>query len=190
MAIHRITTPAGRKKIVYEYVLDKNFVKNMSLFFMTVNLADLAVLRKANLDDLYLYLKKLREYLISLKENSIVLENGFESLCKIANVQATENRERKRKLIGKFKKLSSKIAFPVELSFEVSSGRRWAYTPKITFPPPHTGDIMRRGDNKDARANILLENFLHELIALIKSKYPEGFETGKNKLESIIKYCR
>ena len=119
-----------------------------------------------------------------------MLENGFESLCKIANVQATENRERKRKLIGKFKKLSSKIAFPVELSFEVSSGRRWAYTPKITFPPPHTGDIMRRGDNKDARANILLENFLHELIALIKSKYPEGFETGKNKLESIIKYCR
>jgi hypothetical protein len=53
----------GSPKISFAYDVNKNFITNLSLYFLKFNRESLITLRRAGLDDLYLYLKNFKETL-------------------------------------------------------------------------------------------------------------------------------
>lgn len=120
----------GKKKLLYSYELDDSFSENLSLFYVTANINDFAMLRKKNLHRLYLYLKNLREISILKANPNIVL--NFDLLCQLGGINSTAARDKKARL----KSAISNIAEFIDMELDWKShsiADRYKYIPVITF---------------------------------------------------------
>jgi hypothetical protein len=84
----------GSPKIFFTYDINKNFITNLSLYFLKFNKAALITLRRAGLDDLYLYLKNFKETLQEKSKTSTEIDRSlnFNHLCRIARIPLQKKR--------------------------------------------------------------------------------------------------
>ncbi len=182
-----IETRSRFKKIVFDYTLDDSFITNMSLFFCEISLDPIAQLRRANIDELYVYLKNLKT---NLKDTNKAVLN-FDELCLVANIQRMEGREekdRKKYLKQKFDKFNKikELSFVAELSFIKGPNSRYAYTPVITFNEKAV--IVR--DKSEIRIDMLMHTFYKECLSAISKLHPKVYITDDNAISIIIKFLQ
>lgn len=172
------------KKVYFDYTLNSHFINNMSLFFCGVSFIPLATLRRANIDELYIFLRNLQH---SLNENNSAPVD-FNSLCFVANVGKREPRKAKNILIEKFKKLNSiaDVPFTATLSFAKSQNSRYAYTPIVTF----TDKAVPVQTENEKRVEMLTHTFQRECLSFIEQTYPDLYITADNVKDVLLRFLR
>lgn len=188
LSFRTIRSKSGQTKYAYDYKLNDDFRNNLSLYFSKINLQHYIALRKANIEDLYIYLRNLRDTLAASGKNSAQV--AFDYICEIANINMSTPADKKKWLIKKFKTLREKIMMNVELRFCIPSGKRWRweYGVEIVFPAEELQIIAPA--RKEDREDILLTNFLQEITYLIKEKYPMRKPKSKDFTDDIIAYLQ
>jgi hypothetical protein len=170
----------GSPKILFNYDINENFITNLSLYFLKFNKESLITLRRAGLDDLYLYLKNFKETLQERGKTSAAIDRtlNFNHLCTIARIPFLKKdgtefknpRDIKKKLIEAFNTINRQT----DLKFEVKWGKsvptsRWKYLPSFYFSEenistPIYSKILRNTE----RLIIFGENLRYELLHCFK----------------------
>jgi hypothetical protein len=184
----------GYPKVFFTYDINKNFIINLSLYFLKFSKEALITLRRAGLDDLYLYLKNFKETIQEKLKTSTEVNRSlnFNHLCQIARISLQKRdgsefknpRDRKQKLIDTFVKINEQT----DLKFSVEWGRstpnaRWKYLPYFFFEDEtvmselHRHSIIRRRE----RMIIFKENLNYELLNCFKQHNDEW--TAQSMLE-------
>lgn len=190
-------SPRGKKKLYYEYELDSEFAQNLSLLYITTDLADFTALRKKSLHKLYLHVRNLREnaivyYMKCMKANykksqiktSYVAE--FDLLCRLAGVNCTAARDRKRWLNNAFKTLENFL--PISLEWEKSPGSKWAYIPVLHFKELQANSQLLLPDDKLNPIQEKVDIFTQNLFLLVIEEYKEkmGYHIGYRQDNTLL----
>lgn len=177
------------EKYFYSYSVDKNFIANLSLYYLNCNKQSLIALRQSSLDDLYLFLSNMRasivEKLRNTKEESYYGSIDFEFLCTLAQIKKFTKsdpehnnppkevpaKKRKQLLITALNKINEKT----ELKFEVSWQKkkptdRWDYYPIINFMITREETITSPKNHEliEEKHEIFRQNLGHELWDVYK----------------------
>jgi hypothetical protein len=181
----------GSPKILFTYDINKNFITNLSLYFLKFSKEALITLRRAGLDDLYLYLKNFKETLHEKLKNSIKTNIdkslNFNHLCKIARIPMQKKngsdfknpRDIKQKLIDAFKIINEQtdLKFKVEW-IKSTPNTRWKYLPVFFFDDEQDAKISIYNNIKrhQERMTIFQENLQYELLECFKQYNNERTE--------------
>lgn len=178
-------SPRGKKKLLYDYELDEGFAQNLSLLYVTANIADFAVLRKKSLHKLYLYTKNMRETALFLNHESC--QSNFDLLCQIADIRSDAPKDCKKRLVAAFKEIEKVI--PINLRWEKRPGDKWAYLPIIIF-----NEVVQHiipADKVDAiaeKVDVFCLNFFEYVCNAYKAEYGYEIYTGDREvsLERVL----
>jgi hypothetical protein len=178
----------GSPKIFYTYDINENFITNLSLYFLKFSKEALITLRRAGLDDLYLYLKNFKETLQEKLKTSTEIDRSlnFNHLCKIARIPLQRNdgsefknpRNIKQKLIDAFKSINEQT----ELKFRVewiksTPNTRWKYLPLFFFKDEEIAvGFVHNMKRRQERMTIFKENLKYELLNCFKQHHSERTE--------------
>ena len=171
----------GGEKITYKYKIDPKFTNNLSLYFLRFSKDAVIALRRSGKDDLYLYLKDVKDTFLLKKQNSNAYDRSqkFDFLCDKAQIpffkkngDPKENREMKRELNNVLRSINEKTDLKFEVKWKKrSSNSRWSYDPHFFFVEVETfnpNSIVKQSfvehDKKQEKAVIFKENLLHELL--------------------------
>ncbi|MDR2406583.1 MAG: hypothetical protein LBE13_00495 [Bacteroidales bacterium] len=180
----------GSPKIFFIYDVNKNFITNLSLYFLKFSKEALISLRRAGLDDLYLYLKNFRETLQDKLKTSTEINRSlnFNHLCKIARIplqrkdgsEFKNQRDVKQKLIDVFNSINKQtdLKFKVEW-IKSTPNTRWKYLPVFFFEDEQNekiGSIYNNIKRRQERMTIFQENLQYELLECFKQYNNERTE--------------
>lgn len=184
LKIHFANTRSRFKKIYFDYELDSHFINNMSLFFCGVSFLPLAALRRANIDELYIFLRNLQHSL----NGSNTAQIDFNDLCSVSNIYKSSAKDAKKHLVEKFKKLNSiaDVPFTATLSFAKSQNSRYAYTPIVTF----TDKAVPVQTENEKRVEMLTHTFQRECLSFIEQTYPDLYVTADNVKDILLRFLR
>ncbi|MDR2449534.1 MAG: hypothetical protein LBD52_06205 [Prevotellaceae bacterium] len=187
----------GSPKIFFNYDINKNFITNLSLYFLKFNKEALITLRRAGLDDLYLYLKNFKETLQEKLKTSTEIDRSlnFNHLCKIARIPLQKKdgsefenpRDIKQKLIHAFNVINKQTDLKFSVTWaKTTPNTRWKYLPLFFFEIGSEAmasgmykDIVRRQE----RMVIFEENLKYELLNCFKQHNYSDKWTEQSMLE-------
>jgi hypothetical protein len=194
--ITTIVKGKGSPKISFAYDVNRNFITNLSLYFLKFNKEALITLRRSGLDDLYLYLKNFKETLQEKLKASTAIDRSlnFNHLCKIARIPMQKKdgldfknpRDIKQKLIGAFSTINEQTDLKFKVEWVKSTpNTRWKYLPLFFFEDEHdkksiTYNVQRRQE----RMMIFEENLKYELLNYFKQHNDEWTE------QSMLKWLK
>jgi hypothetical protein len=176
----------GSPKIFYTYDINENFITNLSLYFLKFSKEALITLRRAGLDDLYLYLKNFKETLQEKLKTSTEINRSlnFNHLCKIARIplqrkdgsEFKNSRDIKQKLIAAFNSINEQTDLQFKVEWVKSApGTRWKYLPLFFFKD-ETTELARNVTRRQERMVIFRENLKYELLNYFKQHNDERTE--------------
>ena len=180
-------TRSGQKKIVYTYELDPNFIDNLTSYYMKANQEAVKALRKPGLDDLYLYIKNLKENLFLKKE--YIATPSFNLLCKLAHINDKEPKQRKKKLNKSMDRVKEFNDLDIDDFFWTKGeNMRYAYQPVIHYKKLFEGT---RDDKviKNERFDIFTQNLMHELLNTFRKKYPKWYDSLERE-DNFLKWLQ
>ncbi|MEM9338567.1 MAG: hypothetical protein AAGA66_07540 [Bacteroidota bacterium] len=123
----------AKRKIYYEIEYDDTYINNLARYFMKYSNQVYAQLRKAKLQDLYIWLANLRD--IANKENEpeySIDTISFDFLCMKVSTNITKPSQKKKYLTNAFKKINGLIGDEIfDLSWKKNGS--FYYQPVITF---------------------------------------------------------
>jgi hypothetical protein len=184
----------GSPKVFFNYDINKNFITNLSLYFLKFSKEALITLRRAGLDDLYLYLKNFKETLQEKLKTSTEIDRSlnFNHLCKIARIpfqkkdgsELKNQRDIKQKLIDAFVKINEQtdLKFTVEW-VKSTKNTRWKYLPLFFFEDETASGYGHNVIRRQERMIIFEENLKHELLKCFKQHNNECEWTEHAMLE-------
>lgn len=208
----------GEPKITFRYKVDPKFTNNLSLYFLRFSKDAVIALRRSGIDDLYLYLKDLKDTFFLKKQSNKEYDRGqsFDFLCNKAQIpfikkngDPKENREIKRELNNVLKAINEKTDLKFSLKWKKKQTKsRWNYEPHFFFNDVESFDsnnfvqnIRVRQKRKDEKSIIFKENLLHELLDTYRrhndvSVIEEGIEnlfylwivSNRNKNEKALAF--
>ncbi len=186
----RFTRPKsgrGKEKILYNYQLNKEFVKNLSTFYLKANTNSFIKLRKANFDDLYIHLVTARTNL-SVK-NEHIYRPKFDHLWSVLGKHREEKREQKRELKKALEKIQKETELNFELTWEKSPNSRFAYQPVINFEKIFSTPKEREDAIKNERRQVFDQNLIHEMLEVLKSVKPSKYYS-ENRENNFLNWMR
>jgi hypothetical protein len=191
-----VTTVKGKgsPKIFYTYDINENFITNLSLYFLKFSKEALITLRRAGLDDLYLYLKNFKETLQEKLKTSTEIDRSlnFNHLCKIARIPLRKQdgsefnnpRDIKQKLIDAFVKINEQTDLKFRVEWVKSTpDTRWKYLPLFFFES-ETGELVHHIIRRQERITIFKENLKYELLNYFKQHNDERTE------QSVVEWLK
>ena len=182
-------SPRGKPKILYEYTLDENFRNNLSLYYMKIDLPQANILRKKNLDDLYITMKNLRE--TTIFNQQLECESDIDFLCKLANINSESFSVKKKRLNKAFATLASIVDFTIQLKWKRGPQAKWANIPVVSFASNFSEIVPNRSETKMEKIEILYQNFISVIIAQIRKK--RGifyYDDNPNKPQLVLEYIK
>jgi hypothetical protein len=178
----------GSPKVFFTYDVNKNFITNLSLYFLKFNKESLITLRRAGLDDLYLYLKNFKETLQEKLKVSTDINRSlnFNHLCKIARIPMRKKdgsdfknpRDLKQKLLDALNMINTQtdLHFKVEW-IKSTPNAKWKYLPVFFFEKEQAGkSIVNTIQRHEDRTIIFGENLKYELLNYFKQHNDERTE--------------
>jgi hypothetical protein len=190
----------GSPKVLFNYDINRNFITNLSLYFLKFSKEALITLRRAGLDDLYLYLKNFKETLQERLKTSMEINRSlnFNHLCRIARIplQKKDNtefknpRDIKQKLISALKTINEQTDLKFRVEWVKSTpNTRWKYLPLFFFEdeinPAAAGFLLNNNRiRQQERMSIFEENLKYELLNCFKQHSDEWAE------HSILEWLR
>lgn len=157
-------------KVVYEYSLSDDYTKNLSKFFLNIDLNSIVSLRKLDAVYLYSYLKNL-EVALSKDNKKVTDSMNFDLLVELAQINVPSPRKAKLALNKKLKYVFSKtdLKGKVEWKKRVVGGKEvgYAFQPVITFEPN-----IKKLHSKEYILEVLdtvTNSFLHEVLSYYRS---------------------
>ena len=174
------SSKSSNQKVSYTYELDSRFVENLTEYYLKGDRETITRLRKPGLDDLYIYLKNLRDNLA--EAGKFIGTPTFGLMCKLAHINDKEPRFRKNKLKKAMKRLMADSDLEIE-EFRWAKGEnsRYYYDPVIEFKPRFAGLVQRDDYIKEEKVNIFRQTLVHELLEKFKKKYPRYYKFGETE---------
>ncbi|MDR0680461.1 MAG: hypothetical protein LBG15_01220 [Dysgonamonadaceae bacterium] len=186
-----VKSKKGLPTIVIRYNADDIFLANMSLLYNKFNKHSVLLLRRNNLDDLYIILKSFKDELRNNKNEGKTLDRSrnFNYLCQIAHISSTKKDGTpldKRKIKDKLNKALKEINATTDLKFTVKWEKQnntstYRYLPYFYFDEVETliPGIRMSFERKAEKRKIFKENLLHQLLPIFE-KY------NKEKNEDLL----
>lgn len=165
----RFTRPKsgkGREKILYYYQLNKEFINNLSNYYLKANSESFVKLRKANIDDLYMHLITAKTNLSTKGVN--VYKPKFDKLWQMTGKIREEKREQKRELKKSLDKITTETELKFALEWECSPNSKYAYQPIITFEGIDMNSKSNEDSKKKEKREIFAQNLIHEMLQVMK----------------------
>lgn len=154
------------KKLSYSFILDSDFIDNLTRYFVNINLSSVHLLRKSNSIYLYAYLKNLQMDLNS-KGFSYTSTIDFDLLIELAQINVENPSDQKKKLINKLNNIFRLTDLQGKVDFIKLPGSKYAFQPVITFynnlPKLHSKEYI------DMVYSAARTRFLHECKSLYHS---------------------
>jgi hypothetical protein len=164
-------------KVIYQIVLNEDFLTNLTSYFVKGDRYSLISLRKPALDTLYLYLLNLKNDLKVKGQSKTIPEETphFDLLCKFAGISKTkkdgtdiEAKYLKRDLIKALKEIQNKTN--LNFDFTATKKTKYPYVFIFDFKTP-IGEYVQRIELKDEMAAIFKENLGRQLFAMFRTVY-------------------
>lgn len=179
---------AGQIKIMYHYELDPAFLNNLTEYYLKGDRDVIQALRKPGLDDIYIYLKNLRDSLYHGKNQQTEALPNFDMLCKLAHINDERPRQRKYKLNKALDKLKDTPDMEFTYDWDKQAGQKYKYKLVMHFKPKFSSLEELEKYRQSERIHIFRQNLIHELIKIFKKKYPSYFED--NREENVLKWLK
>ena len=129
--------PKNPQKRYYKYQASKDFITNLSRYFLMLNLGSFTRLRENRLQPLYLYLCNLRE---TLRLKNTVGTPHFDMICNYAGINDREPKQRKKKINKKLALIQQK-APELHLDWRWDKNGRFYYKLVIWFQGDEKQDL-------------------------------------------------
>lgn len=165
----RFTRPKsgkGKEKILYYYQLNKEFIKNLSNYYLKANSESFVKLRKSNVDDLYIHLITAKTNLSTKGIN--VYKPKFDKLWEMTGKIREEKREQKRELKKSLEKIITETELKFELNWECSPNSKYTYQPIITFENLNSNLKAIEDDKKLEKREVFSQNLIREMLEVMK----------------------
>ena len=192
----------GEPRVSYNYVLHEKFRKNLSLYFMRFDVKSVISLRRAGLDELYIYLKNLKDTFLEKKKagESYDRRLNFNQMCSLAGIPryTKEGNEYKnpRKIKYNLNAAFIRLINETDLKFKIewskySEGSLGNYVPNIYFEEVEQyekskgHEMYMKGVIYQERLLIFKQNLILELIKTYKNHNTERDNLEKRILEWV-----
>ena len=151
------------QKRYYKYQASKEFINNLSRYFLTLDLKSFTQLRENRLQPLYLYLCNLRE---TLRLKNEVGTPHFDLICKYANIYDQEPKYRKKNVNKKLATINRK-APELGLVWRWEKNGRFYYKLVIYFEESEPANLSANS----FFSRVLVRQLYYEYAKF----YPENF---------------
>ncbi len=177
----------GKEKILYNYQLNKEFIKNLSNFYLKANAQSFIKLRKSNFDDLYLHLVTAKANLAT--QNIYEYRPKFDNLWSILGKHRNEKREQKRALKNAILKIQKETELEFDIQWERSPNSKFAYQPVFKFKNDYKNSNEKEEAIKIERRQIFSQNLIHELLEIMKKVQASKYHSRKRE-EHFLSWIR
>lgn len=185
-----ISDPSKKNsKITYLYELDDSYLSNLTTLYLNTNLQALIELRKNSLDDLYLYVKNLRENLWASNQQ-LKGTPAFTLLDKYINYNHKLARRRKLYVNNAFAILKEYDELGIENFYwtKEHATSKFDYQLIIEYYPKYNSDITAKLDRNLQRNQIFAQNIGYELIEHYKHAFPAYYQSTTDLPGDILKW--
>ena len=164
------------KKVIYEFVLNEEFITNLTSYFLPSYKQALIDLRKSGLDNLYLYLSNLRDTLYAQGKHKTTIEAtpNFSLLCDLAGIRQIkkdgnpyEPKYRKRDLIKALEKIKERSQLQFQFTPVKGVNEKFPFTFIFEFEKVKAESLKKEFEQE--KISILHENILRELVAIFRA---------------------
>jgi len=173
----------GGKKYLYNLKLSKEFLNNISTYFLNTNIKTFISLRKSNNDGLYLYLSNLLQ---EMKGNFIEEKYlSFDLLCIKAKIKNKIEKSKKynlTKALNKLKETDLKFSYIYTKKNEIS---KWKYNVLLINKNKYSDKQKKNEDNDKIFQEIFRKELNHALLDKYTVLYNDYIDLKK---EFIIWY--
>ncbi|MCS6796340.1 MAG: hypothetical protein NZ516_10310 [Raineya sp.] len=180
-------------KRYYKFRASDKFLNNLSRYFAKINLEAFNALRKSGLQNLYLFLTNLKENVLFKKVEAARV--NFDLLCNLAEIGASENKQRKKYLIQALQKINKVCKLNFELLWEKNG--KFAYQPVLKFD---LSEVKSKQDRVKEMAITFDNALLHLLVKIYNQvcsndleleSFREWFnDKNKNRTEKAWAYVK
>lgn len=163
------------RRLYYRYVMNEDFMRNLSSYYANVDRRCLVSTRSTNLDVLYLAVGELKTAVgLAGETRTAGSAVSFSRLCELAKVpEKTRNgndvpkREQKRLVNKAFETLNALTDINCRLCWEKEADSDYAYSPYIVFDEKEMsalspGSGVRKMRERNAVNDVLKDNLLRE----------------------------
>lgn len=154
--VHKHYSELNTNKIYYTFKLSDIIEKHLSNYFMLANPGNIKTLRKQNSVFLYFYLRNLQQQLRG--QERMKGTPNFDLICRIAEINIVEPKDRKKKLKQKLDKIVKETDLKFSYTFLQGTGR-WQYNLEIEFEENKTPLLV--SNKKEIFEKILIDNYNH-----------------------------
>jgi len=193
----------GLPRVCYRYTLHEKFKKNLSLYFMRFDVKSIIGLRRAGLDELYVYLKNLKEIFLEKKKVNEPYDRklNFNQMCSLAGVPryTKDGNEFKNPRDIKYKLNSAfqRVICETELKFTIQWSKYYKnalgnYIPSIYFDEVEKYEKSRGHEifgsmvKHHERLMIFKQNLIHELIKYYGNHNVDRDDIEKRLLDWLV----
>ena len=163
--------PKNPQKRYYKYKASKEFITNLSRYFLMLNLGSFTRLRENRLQPLYLYLCNLRE---TLRLKNTEGTPHFDMICSYAGINDKEPKQRKKKVNKKLTTIQQK-APELHLDWRWDKNGRFYYKLVVWF---------QGGEQPELSADAFFTRVLvRHLFQEYTKFHPEERETQAQRLK-------
>ena len=193
----------GLPRVSYKYTLHEKFKKNLSLYFMRFDVKSVISLRRAGLDELYIYLKNLKDTFLEKKKAGEPYDRrlNFNQMCTLAGIpryakdgsEFKNPRNIKYKLNVAFKRVINETDIKFEIKWsKYNDESLGCYVPNIYFDEVEQykkslgHEIYMKNVHYQERRLIFKQNLMLELIKCYKNHNAERDNLEKRLLDWIV----
>ena len=193
----------GEPRVSYKYTLHEKFQRNLSLYFMRFDVKSVISLRRAGLDELYIYLKNLKDIFLEKKKAGDTYDRklNFNQMCSLADVPryAKDGSEFKnpRNIKYKLNAAFQKVNKETDLRFTIQWGKYHDTSPGNYVPKIYFDEVEQYQKTKGheiymdlikfhERRMIFRQNLILELIKCYGNHNEDHDNTEERLLEWIV----